>query len=277
MPRLFRHGGAAILVCSAALVPAAAGCSHAASSAPEHPAAASQSPVPALTEHVADGRFTVVLSGKALQEADAAEINLRDLIARALGHISALLPGPKTTITVSYARPASLIPQAGVSGFTNPLTARITAAFGATPQASIDKSLTFWFPRDLAHEVSHSVRILTGPGFGFALLLQIISEGIATAFDQAAFPGPPDPSTGAITQAQECALWKQVQPQLGYGGLYDLWMFGGQGIPHWTGFTIGYHIVADYRSHHPNVNWAALASTSGAAILAGSHYQPCSR
>ena len=142
-----------------------------------------------MIEHVANGRFTVVLSGKALQEADAAEINLRDLIARALGHISALLPGPKTTITVSYARPASLIPQAGVSGFTNPLTARITAAFGATPQASINKSLTFWFPRDLAHEVSHSVRILTGPGFGFALLLQIISEGIATAFDQAAFPG----------------------------------------------------------------------------------------
>ena len=55
-----------------------------------------------MTEQVANGRFTVVLSGKAVQEAKAAEIDLRALIARALGHISALLPGPKTTISVNY-------------------------------------------------------------------------------------------------------------------------------------------------------------------------------
>jgi uncharacterized protein YjaZ len=44
----------------------------------------------------------------------------------------------------------------------------------------------------------------------------------------------------AITHSQECALWKQAQPLLGQSGLYDQWMFGGGGIPHWTGFTIGY-------------------------------------
>jgi uncharacterized protein YjaZ len=71
---------------------------------------------------------------------------------------------------------------------------------------------------------------------------------------QAAFPGPSDLWSHAITAAQECQLWKRAEPQLGYSGLYNLWMFGGQGIPNWTGFTIGYHIVADYRSHHPNVS-----------------------
>jgi uncharacterized protein YjaZ len=58
----------------------------------------------------------------------------------------------------------------------------------------------------MAHEVNHSARILGGPGFGITLLPQIITEGIATAFDQAAFPGPPDPWTQAITRAQECTL-----------------------------------------------------------------------
>jgi uncharacterized protein YjaZ len=132
-----------------------------------------------------------------------------------------------------------------------------------------------WFPRDLAHEVNHAVRIRKGPGFGPTLLPQLISEGIATAFDQVAFSGPVDPWTHAITPAQECALWKKAKPQLGYTGLYDAWMFGSYGIPHWTGFTIGYHIVNDYRHYHPGVSWETLTLTSAATILAGSHYQPC--
>jgi uncharacterized protein YjaZ len=53
-------------------------------------------------------------------------------------------------------------------------------------------------------------------------------------------------------------------------------MFGQPGIPHSTGFTIGYDIVADYRHRHPDASWSALTDASAAAILAGSRYQPCS-
>ena len=104
---------------------------------------------------------------------------------------------------------------------------------------------------------------------------ETISEGIATAFDQAAFPGPPDPSAQAITPAQECTLWDKAKPQLGATNLYDLWMFGGPGVPHWTAFTIGYHIVNDYRNRHRDASWAQLTAASATAILAASHYQPC--
>jgi uncharacterized protein YjaZ len=52
-------------------------------------------------------------------------------------------------------------------------------------------------------------------------------------------------------------------------------MFGTNGIPHWAGFTIGYHIVADYLQHHPRTSWPTLTATSSTAILVGSHYQPC--
>jgi len=269
---LTRRSRVAVLFCFAFLILGAAGCSgH--STTPGHPPAASQS----VTVHPVNGRFTVTIDGKALQEATAAGVNLPALIARALAHINALLPGPGSPITVGYARPSALIEQAGVAGFTHPLTAHITTSFGATPQVSTGEALRFWFPRDLAHEVNHAVRILNGPGFGPALLQQLISEGIATAFDQAAFPGPADPWTHAITQTQECALWEKAEPQLGYTSFYDAWMLGGYGIPHWTGFTIGYHIVNQYRSHHSGVSWAALTSASAEAILAGSHYQPCPR
>jgi hypothetical protein len=217
------------------------------------------------------------MSAAALKQAKAAGDNLPALMTHALARISALLPGPKSTITVNYARGSALITQAGVYGFTNPLTVRIRAGFGPTALVTTTEALRLWFPRALAHEVNHAVRMLKGPGFGPTLLPQLISEGIATAFDQAAFPGPVNPWTHAITPARECALWRAAKPQLGYTGLYDTWMFGDKslGIPNWTGFTIGYHIVNDYRRYHPGVSWETLTLTSATTILTGSHYQPC--
>ncbi len=70
-----------------------------------------------------NGRFTVTMSGAALQEAKAAGDVLPALMAHALAHISALLPGP-STITVNYAQGSALIAQAGAYGFTNPADER---------------------------------------------------------------------------------------------------------------------------------------------------------
>ena len=241
-------------------------------SQPPRPSAPSRHPA---TGSTAQKRFTVLLSTQARQLASSAGVSLSQLVASALNHVNVLLPGPPTAIVVKIGNPSDLIPQEGVNGFTSPATGQIILQLGRTAQSSLAQTLHLWFPRALAHEVNHSVRILGGTGFGTTLLQETISEGIATAFDQAAFPGPPDPSTRAITPAQECALWEKAKPQLSATNLYDLWMFGGPGVPQWTAFTIGYHIVKDYRNHHRNVGWAELTSTSATAILAASHYQPC--
>lgn len=253
---------------------AAAGCSGPGQPA-GHAGSAGQSPPAPVTEHLAGGRFTVTLGGEALQAARTADMNLPGLVARALGHISTLLPGPKAVITVSYGHPAQLIPQTGTAGFTSPLTGRIKVAFGPTPHIRLENVLKLWLPRTFSHEVDHSVRILAGPGFGPTLLPAIVSEGISSVFDEAAFPGAPNPWDRAISQSQECALWKKAEPQLGDTGLYNLWMFGGYRVPHWTGFTIGYDIVKDYLRRHPDTSWRALTSASATTILAGSGYQPC--
>jgi uncharacterized protein YjaZ len=216
----------------------------------------------------------VVLSAQARQLASSTDINLPRQAASALNRINALLPGPPTTIVVNAGNAPDLIPQIGTGGYTT-RSGLIQIQLARAAHSSLARTFGLWFPRDMAHEVSHSVRILRGPGVGTTLLPQIITEGIATAFDQAAFPGPPDPWTQAITRTQECALWDKAKPELADAGLYQQWMFGGFGVPHWTAFTIGYHIVDDYRNRHPSVSWAQLISTSATAILAGSHYQPC--
>jgi Predicted Zn-dependent protease (DUF2268) len=254
---------------------AAAGCSGQGSASAHRAPSGRPTSAPApVTEYLAQDRFTVTFSGQTLQAAKAAGINLPVLAGHALGHINALLPGPKTTITVSYAPAGKLIPQTGTDGATG-RNGIITVVFGSTRQVSVGKAVSAWLPRTLSHEVDHSVRILAGPGFGQSLLQQIISEGISSVFDEAAFPGPPNPWDRAISPGQECALWRTATPRLGNPGLYDLWMFGGDGVPHWTGLTIGYDIVTDYRDRHPQVSWPALTAMSAAAILAGSHYQPC--
>ena len=244
----------------------AAGCSG-------HGSASSATP---RTEHVAGNRFTVTFSGAALQAAQGAGINLPAVVSHALEHINALLPGPATAIAVGLAQPGTVIPQAGTSGITGK-RGQVTVAFRPTQQASLGRAVEFWLPRALSHEVDHSVRILAGPGIGSTLLPQIISEGISSVFDEAAFPGPPNPWDRAISPSQECTLWNTAQLDLEDGGLYDVWMFGSPGIPHWTGFTIGYNIVKDYRDRHPQVSWSALTSASAATILAGSGYRPCAR
>ena len=244
----------------------AAGCSG-------HGSASSATP---RTEHVAGNRFTVTFSGAALQAAQGAGINLPAVVSHALEHINALLPGQATAIAVGLAQPGTVIPQAGTSGITGK-RGQVTVAFRPTQQASLGRAVEFWLPRALSHEVDHSVRILAGPGIGSTLLPQIISEGISSVFDEAAFPGPPNPWDRAISPSQECTLWNTAQLDLEDGGLYDVWMFGSPGIPHWTGFTIGYDIVKDYRDRHPQVSWSALTSASAATILAGSGYRPCAR
>jgi hypothetical protein len=229
-----------------------------------------------VTEHVAGNRFTVVFSAGALQQASAAGVDLPRLAARALDHINALLPGPPARIAVYYATGNDLITQVGTSGVTDSTTGNVTIAFGPTPQASVDKALN-WLPRDFSHEVDHTVRARTSSADCCSTLLnQIITEGISSVFDEAAFPGPPNPWDRAISQSQECILWKKAQPLLDQPGLYCPWLVGGGGVPHWTALTIGYDIVGDYRRRHPLASWAALTDADAATILAGSHYQPCS-
>jgi predicted Zn-dependent protease DUF2268 len=254
------------------LVLAAAACSNS-PSPPAHPATTHATSEP-VTESFVHNRFTVTLSTEALEKASVDGTDLPQVIARSLSRINALLPGPPTAIAVSYMN-SDLISQTGTSGVTSPGTGKIAVAFGQTPQSRLSTIMKLWLPRTFSHEVNHSVRALAGPGLGVTLLEDIISEGISSAFDTAAFPGPPDPWDRAISRSQECALWKKAQPLLQHTKLYDEWMFGGPGIPHWTAFTIGYDIVTDYHQHHPDTSWPTITSTSADAILAGSHYQPC--
>jgi uncharacterized protein YjaZ len=208
------------------------------------------------------------------RSADATGVSLVSDVTRDLRRIAALLPGPSTVIIIEQT--ANVIPETGELGYTDPTTGQVLIQLDPNSETPFSKTLAVWLPEALAHEVHHSVRTRTGPGFGNTLGEYLVSEGMASAFFHQAFPGTDAPWDNALTSVQEHALWDRAQPLLTHGGLsvYSQWFYGGDGVSKWAGFTIGYHTAEDYIQHHPGTSAASLVDAPSGTILAGSGYAP---
>jgi hypothetical protein len=220
------------------------------------------------------GRFTVGFDPSVTRSADATGVSLVSDVTKDLTRIGALLSGPSSVIIIEQT--ANVIPETGELGYTDPTTGQVLIQLDPNSQTTFSETLAVWLPEALAHEVHHSVRIRTGPGFGNTLSDFLVSEGMASAFFHQAFPGTDAPWDNALTPVQEHALWVQAQHLLTQGGLpvYSQWFYGSYGVPKWAGFTIGYHIAEDYIQRHPGTSAASLVDTPAATILAGSGYAP---
>jgi hypothetical protein len=238
---------------------------------------------PTLTcSYVGTGRFTVVHIGRftvgfdpsVTRSADASGVSLVRDVTTDLTRIAALLPGPSSVIIIEQT--ANVTPETGELGYTDPTTGQVLIQLDPISQVPFSETLAVWLPEALAHEIHHSVRTLTGPGFGNTLGEFLVSEGMASAFFHQAFPGTDAPWDNALTPVREHAFWNQAQPLLTQGGLtvYSQWFYGGDGVPKWAGFTIGYHIAEEYIQHHPGTSAASLVDAPAATILAGSAYAP---
>ena len=216
----------------------------------------------------------VAVGSQVQASARAVSVSIDTVVTGALERIDRILPGAPTQIDIALG--TQVIPELGVNGYTSPSNGQIAIIVDPTSQIPFAKTLRTWLPEALSHEVNHSVRILGGPGFGASLAETLVTEGLATAFDSQASPGLVEPWMNALSPTQEASLWERMQASLNTTGfaIYDQWFFGSAGIPRWTGFTIGYHIVADYLRHHPQSTAASIVHLSAATILSGSEYSP---
>jgi len=139
------------------------------------------------------GRFTVGFDPKVLRSSSAIGVSLQSDVAKDLVRIAALLPGPPAVIIVEQT--TNVTPQTGELGYTDPTTGQVLIQLDPNSQTTFSKTLAVWLPEALAHEVHHSVRTLTGPGFGNTLGAFLVSEGMASAFFHQAFPGTDAPWT----------------------------------------------------------------------------------
>jgi uncharacterized protein YjaZ len=232
------------------------------------------SPPPGFqTASVANGRFSVFYGVDAVAYAMSVQRDLSHIVETSLEHVDHLLPGPRATVIIQVCD--APIAETGTCGLTSGTGLVSEVGFAATTAINAQEALDIWLPRTLAHEVHQEVRSQSSTGRR-NLLGDLVLEGTADVFDNQAFPGQFNPWDMAVTPAQEHALWLKARLMLTSVGLYKDWMFGNSsmGIPHWAGFTIGYHIASAYLSRHPETTTNTLATLQATSILAGSDYSP---
>lgn len=228
---------------------------------------------PAAECVVADnGRFTVAIVKPLDSLARAVGVSLTDDVKASLIRVARLLPGPRTDILIYPS--TDVIAGTGINGSTDSSgMVQIMIDTHQSPSA-LKTTLRVWLLQALSHEIDHSVRFEAGPGFGLPLLDQLITEGLASAFDVQVQPTLRLPWSHALSAHQEREMWNQARRMLQQTDLYDQWFYGGGGVPQWTAFQIGYHIVSDYISTHPGTTAASLVDKPAVVILSGSHYAP---
>ena len=122
-----------------------------------------------------------------------------------------------------------------------------------------------WVPYVVAHEYHHLVWIALHGKYPYTPVEILITEGEADYFARLVYPEVVAPWTVALTTEQEATQWQVIQEQLDGSGGYEFHrrvMFGqGEGVSHWAGYTIGFHIVRSYLETHPGLSpqeWTAL-------------------
>lgn len=124
-------------------------------------------------------------------------------------------------------------------------------------------------PRVLAHELHHCMRT-RGPGYGETLAEALISEGLADHFDHEVWGKEPQLWSIALTDEQALPLLERARGELDNKPYnHAAWFFGSaeQHIPRWTGYTLGFRLVADYLRLHPEQTAAELHAMPASAFI----------
>lgn len=209
--------------------------------------------------------FTVVVSKDAASAANQDGVDLEHLVARSAEKVFSLLPH-RGRVRIHVGLDATqAIPEIGIGGFTDPRTGDVSLWIDANPPRGLRKALETWMPGSVAHELHHSSRIRTGPGYGVTLAKALVSEGLADHFATEAFPETPaQPWDHALTSSQERSLWLDARRILNVPFGYDhpSWFFGAGNMPRWAGYTLGYEMVGRYLDHRRSASDAVAVDAT---------------
>jgi Predicted Zn-dependent protease (DUF2268) len=212
--------------------------------------------------------FTVVVSDDAAAVSREGDVDLEGLVADSARRVFELLPH-RGRISIYVALDSSRsIPEIGVGGFTDPSNGTVSIWIDDTPPGGLKAVLETWIPAALAHELHHSSRVRTGPGYGSTLAEALVTEGLADHFVTEAFPDtPPQPWDHALSAEQETELWRKAQSVLEDPDGYDhwSWFLGGGDLPRWAGYTLGYRIAEAYLDD--DVSASSTVGTEASTVI----------
>ena len=201
---------------------------------------------------------------------------IEQVFEQTLLRITRLLPGPEVTVCIFALDPRRTF----VREFMHSVTGFCPGSGRIVLYAYSEKDWLQWFPLMLAHEYHHNVwthhQAHQDKSFldTFGLLDNILLEGRADSFAKIVFPDMKSAHTTALSKEQEAEQWKSMQSFLDDTSdvIHSKYMIGGDGIPLWTGYTIGFNIVQSYIQNHPNASIDDWTYMDAYELLASSKY-----
>ncbi|MEM7051426.1 MAG: DUF2268 domain-containing putative Zn-dependent protease [Acidobacteriota bacterium] len=172
------------------------------------------------------------------------------------------IAGVRVTVTADAAR---TIPGFGLGGYAqgpNDIEIVVDPAFG-----SLETSIAQYLPHIVAHELHHAARF-RGLGFARTLLDHMVLEGMADHFAVDLLGILPPPWSEALSESQITEMLQRARPELDSSAFsFQAWFFGsGADIPAWTGYSLGFHLVSEYRTRNPGSDAASLVHTPSDAF-----------
>ncbi|CAN5182848.1 DUF2268 domain-containing protein [soil metagenome] len=176
---------------------------------------------------------------------------IQKVIDDAIPVITKKIPA-KNVDVIMYHNPEGAVPEQGIGGYCpngNITYISLDPAF-SNLKDSIKKELK----RILAHELHHTLR-WQNPGYGETLLDAMITEGLADHFDIEVYNEQPQPWSITLSEHELQRMMKKAKTEFD-NKEYDhfAWFFGNEelGIPRWTGYAIGFHLVKQYLQKYPD-------------------------
>lgn len=149
--------------------------------------------------------------------------------------------------------PYGVIPEIGVGGWThtqNRISISLDPKFPNFIKVTIGDNLD----RTFIHELNHAAR-WKAVGYGDTLLEAMISEGLADHFDTEITNKSPNPWSVALDKLQIKQMMKRAEKEYDSKNYnHNEWFFGSKkkNIPRWTGYTLGFNLVAEYLRKNPD-------------------------
>ncbi|MCR4334111.1 MAG: DUF2268 domain-containing protein [Patescibacteria group bacterium] len=193
---------------------------------------------------------------------------LRSIAVATIASVEELLPIKDVDI-VLYDNPEATIDEIGGIGGFSPNANLIFISLNPRHsdfKKAVKEELTF----TLAHELHHTIRWQKQVE-GDTLLEALVFEGLADHFAQEV-TGRKKPSlySNALTPEQKKIFLKKASEEWNKPTYnHNLWFYGSKPdiIPRWTGYTLGYDLVATYLLKHPETSASKLASADASLFL----------
>jgi len=167
-------------------------------------------------------------------------------------------------IIFSY-NPAETVPHLGFGGYTpDAHTVQISVDADNTEVVrTIDEELV----HTLLHEFHHAMR-WRSVGYGETLGEALVTEGLADHFDVEVTGGAPSLWTQGFSNEELNALLVRARAEFdNVDYSHTDWFFGGNGLPKWGGYALGYFIVGKYLAEHLGVTAASLCNVEAREIF----------